>query len=46
MATKPKPAKKSPPDQLTKTTKKQEVELKEDELKKVGGGSFSWGVKL
>jgi len=31
---------------LTKTSKKGQVELKEDELGKVGGGSFSWGLKL
>jgi hypothetical protein len=39
MATKPKSAKKpSAADKLTKTSKKGEVELKEDELKKVTGG--------
>lgn len=46
MATKPKSTKKtSSADKLAKPNKKGEVELKEDDLKKVTGGSFSWGIK-
>lgn len=41
MATKPKSTKKTPTaDKLTKTTKKGDVELKEDELKRVTGGGI------
>ena len=45
MAAKPKPTKKSSADKLVKPTKKKGVELKEDELKDVTGGSFSFGIK-
>jgi natural product precursor len=45
MATKRKPTKKTSADKLTKATKKGEVELKDEELKRVTGGSFSWGAK-
>jgi hypothetical protein len=43
MANQPRPIKKSKsPDALTKPTKKQDIELKEDELRTVtGGGSIS-----
>lgn len=38
MATKPKSGKKSSPDKLVKTTNKEEIELKEEDLKSVTGG--------
>ena len=40
MATKPKSAKKTSADKLTKASKQGEVELKEDDLKKVTGGGI------
>jgi len=47
VATKPKPTRKPSADKLVKPTKKTEdVELKEDDLKRISGGSFSWGLKL
>jgi hypothetical protein len=43
MAMTRKPTKKPAADKLVKPGKKEDVELKEDQLKTVTGGSFSWG---
>jgi hypothetical protein len=45
MAAKPKPTEKNKPEKLAKTTKKADVELKEEDLKRVSGGRMPTAVE-
>jgi hypothetical protein len=45
MAAKPKPTEKNNPDKPAKTTKKADVELKEEDLKRVSGGRMPTAVE-
>lgn len=45
MAAKAKSGKKRSPNELVQPTRADAVELKEEDLKRVSGGSFSWGHK-
>lgn len=45
MAAKPKPTEKNNPDKPAKTTKKADVELNEEDLKRVSGGRMPTAVE-